>query len=227
METCNNIPINWPCSNFLSEIHELFDEFYKMEYVEDEVRTFIYRQVLECFVDEVDPSSVGWDEIKPWAIKVFQAFRIPPNAPNPIQCNDRMIYNYCARFNYSDNPAVIDAFRSIGVNPIFAKRGKGCLLHAAALADCECVLKKAIELYDKIGVDVDWKDEENRSTFFLKITDKDTKNNKDTREMLEDLLNAGADPLSTAEGHVTCLHHAIANGQQVNTLTDCRELKQL
>ena len=175
-------------------------------------------QALDCFLDESE-SYKEWNETKPWAIKSLQVMGISPQAPHAfVGPNHQLSFDYLTHYNFSDNPKVIDAFLEIKCDPIFVKEATANLLHYAARANRPKVMKRALELFKQEKVTVDGKDENGKTAFFDGITTELGEDIYSLKEIIDELLEAGADPLSTEGNGMTCLHYAIAKGYHVSFL---------
>lgn len=221
----------------LTDLWDMLSDKHRLE-LEVHVRQFIYGQTLNCFdltcrnrkpkKPEYLYADSKWSEVKLWAINVLKALRV--SLPVPVGKADRqLVLVYCT---YIDIPDIIDAFREIGADPIFADENTKCILHYAVFRSQTTVLKHALQLFKENNISVDSKDELGQTAYFSYIARYcDNEMNEDeefdfekfnsapgdfNEHVLTDLLNAGADPLATDLENHTCLHYAVTQGNLVS-----------
>ena len=199
--------------NLLSQVRSLFDKFFHLEVFGGDMGysalEYIFEQVADACFGRADFFSVPLSGVVSWAIKALKALDISAKG------QDGLICNFCIQLNLNDDPRIIGAFEEIGADPISVQEGKQSMLHELAKFKRRRTLREAMRLFKEKNISVDWKFG-TLTAYSIKIIDTETKNDQNTREMLEEMLEAGADPLLPILKAATCLHYVISHGLHVS-----------
>ena len=191
--------------NFLIEFRQFFQEHFTVS-VHNQIRSYLYQRLLNKFSSPWDSRAKRNSEIeisKSHAKKVLQVLQIPMD-------EGEVFLRWGIIQNVLDDPAFLDCLIELGNDPFNVNYNCESLLHLAALNDRPRLLRHGITLFKTKGESVDVRNSEGETPFFMKASEAYLPYSRDAREILEDLLQAGADPLSACDHFKTCVHKGVS-----------------